>query len=287
MRILRMTEANKKQVLKDVAAQLDGLVVIPDTLSVKLSTSKKPKSSPKIIFTDEAADKIWELVDACDKEIAWHGLVKKEKNTYTIYDILVFPQEVTASTATAKEEEYVMWMNELDDETFNHMRFHGHSHVNMGVTPSGVDTDYQETLANTVQDFYIFGIFNKKRSYNLYLYDMKQNVLFETKDLKTTLNDHTSTWADEQIEKFVTVYKTYPKYYGAHVGGNYYYEKQRHAALDKATEIKGQSHLTTHDVLDKAEEEAQEFEDRDVPQDSAYERYMRELHPELYFGGDL
>ena len=79
MRILRMTEANKKQVLKDVAAQLDGLVVIPDTLSVKLSTSKKPKSFPKIIFTDEAADKIWELVDACDKEIAWHGLVKKEK----------------------------------------------------------------------------------------------------------------------------------------------------------------------------------------------------------------
>ena len=222
MRILRMTEANKKQVLKDVAAQLDGLVVIPDTLSVKLSTSKKPKSSPKIIFTDEAADKIWELVDACDKEIAWHGLVKKEKNTYTIYDILVFPQEVTASTATAKEEEYVMWMNELDDETFNHMRFHGHSHVNMGVTPSGVDTDYQETLANTVQDFYIFGIFNKKRSYNLYLYDMKQNVLFETKDLKTTLNDHTSTWADEQIEKYVTVYKTCPKYYGARVGNNYY-----------------------------------------------------------------
>ena len=72
MRILRMTEANKKQVLKDVAAQLDGLVVIPDTLSVKLSTSKKPKSSPKIIFTDEAADKIWELVDACIKKS--HGM---------------------------------------------------------------------------------------------------------------------------------------------------------------------------------------------------------------------
>ena len=44
MRILRMTEANKKQVLKDVAAQLDGLVVIPDTLSVKLSTSKTSNS---------------------------------------------------------------------------------------------------------------------------------------------------------------------------------------------------------------------------------------------------
>lgn len=179
-----------------------------------------------------------------------------------------------------------MWMNELDDETFNHMRFHGHSHVNMGVTPSGVDTDYQETLANTVQDFYIFGIFNKKRSYNLYLYDMEQNVLFETKDLKTTLNDHTSTWADEQIEKHVTVYKTYPKYYGTHASNNYYARTGQNI-IDKRPEVKGQSYLTTHDVLDKAEEEAQEFEDRDVPQDSAYERYMRELHPELYFGGDL
>ena len=279
-----MTEANKKQVLKDVAAQLEGLVVIPDTLSVKLSSSKKPKSSPKIIFTDEAADKIWELVDACDKEIAWHGLVKKEKNTYTIYDILVFPQEVTASTATAKEEEYVMWMNELDDETFNHMRFHGHSHVNMGVTPSGVDTEYQETLANTVQDFYIFGIFNKKRSYNLYLYDMEQNVLFETKDLKTTLNDHTETWADEQIEKYVTVYKSYSKYYGARTGNNYY-ARTGQSAVDKVT---GQSYLPTYDTLDETEEEEeQELEDRDIPQDSAYERYMRELHPELYYGGDL
>ena len=52
MRILRMTEANKKQVLKDVAAQLDGLVVIPERLSVELSTSKKAKRSPEIIFTD-------------------------------------------------------------------------------------------------------------------------------------------------------------------------------------------------------------------------------------------
>ena len=281
MRILKMTETNKKRILKDVAAQLESLTVIPDKLSLDLSTSKKITNiTPKIIFTDEAADKIWELVDACEKEIAWHGLVTKEKNTYTIYDILVFPQEVTASTATAKEEEYVMWMNELDDETFNHMRFHGHSHVNMGVTPSAIDTDYQQTLANTVQDFYIFGIFNKKRSYNLYLYDTEQNLLFETKDLKTTLNDHTATWADEQIEQYVTVPKvTYSKNVGkqqsypAYTGNGYYRSYP--------------SYLSKHDVLEKAEAEELEEEDDDEVYTSAYERYMRETHPELYGDADF
>lgn len=280
MRILKMTETNKKRILKDVAAQLESLTVIPDKLSLDLSTSKKITNiTPKIIFTDEAADKIWELVDACEKEIAWHGLVTKEKNTYTIYDILVFPQEVTASTATAKEEEYVMWMNELDDETFNHMRFHGHSHVNMGVTPSAIDTDYQQTLANTVQDFYIFGIFNKKRSYNLYLYDTEQNLLFETKDLKTTLNDHTATWADEQIEQYVTVPKvSYSKnagkqqsIYPAYTGNGYYSGYP--------------SYLSKHDVLEKAEAEELE-EDDDEVYTSAYDRYMRETHPELYGNED-
>ena len=279
MRILKMTETNKKRILKDVAAQLESLTVIPDKLSLDLSTSKKITNiTPKIIFTDEAADKIWELVDACEKEIAWHGLVTKEKNTYTIYDILVFPQEVTASTATAKEEEYVMWMNELDDETFNHMRFHGHSHVNMGVTPSAIDTDYQQTLANTVQDFYIFGIFNKKRSYNLYLYDTEQNLLFETKDLKTTLNDHTATWADEQIEQYVTVPKvTYSKnagkqqsLYPSYTGNGYYNGYP--------------NYLAKHDVLEKAEAEE---EDDDEVYTSAYERYMRETHPELYGDADF
>ena len=277
MRILKMTETNKKRILKDVAAQLESLTVIPDKLSLDLSTSKKITNiTPKIIFTDEAADKIWELVDACEKEIAWHGLVTKEKNTYTIYDILVFPQEVTASTATAKEEEYVMWMNELDDETFNHMRFNRHSHVNMGVTPSAIDTDYQQTLANTVQDFYIFGIFNKKRSYNLYLYDTEQNLLFETKDLKTTLNDHTATWADEQIEQYVTVPKvTYSKNAG---------KQQSYPAYTGSGYYRGYpSYLSKHDVLEKAEDE----EEDDEVYTSANERYMRDTHPQSLGDADF
>ena len=41
MRILKMTETNKKRILKDVAAQLESLTVIPDKLSLDLSTSKK------------------------------------------------------------------------------------------------------------------------------------------------------------------------------------------------------------------------------------------------------
>lgn len=170
------------------------------------------KERPKVVFTDTAWNKMTALVDACNKEVAWHGIVNKDKSTYTIQDILIFPQSVTGATVTTDDTEYSMWLAEQPDEVFNNIRFHGHSHVNMGVSPSGVDDTYQQNILENVQDFYIFLIINKRGSMWCTIYDVEDNVAYDTHDIDVCCNAvDAKNWAKDAIKNFVkmpTVTKT-------------------------------------------------------------------------------
>lgn len=167
---------------------------------------------PLVIFTEEAYTKMQKLVDYSKDEIAWHGFVQKSPkyaNTYLVYDILVYPQYVTAATVDPDEEEYAKWLGEVMDkynDEFNNMHFHGHSHVNMATTPSGTDRTFREELTVNLKkgDFYIFLITNKKEDINLEIYDKENDILFETKDIDWYVGDpeilvNSTTWAKEQI----------------------------------------------------------------------------------------
>ena len=141
-----------------------------------------------IRFTESAWLKMQVLVNETDKEIAWNGTARRgddpEKDEYIIDDILVYPQRITGTTVQSEHAEYDAWQYMLPDEIFNNLRFQGHSHVNMGVTPSGTDlTLYSDLLSMLKEDmFYIFMIWNKRGEKMIKLYDMKKNVLFETAD---------------------------------------------------------------------------------------------------------
>ena len=148
-----------------------------------------------VIFTDLAWFKMQTLISSTDKEIGWHGVARRgedpEKDEYIISDIIVYPQTVTGATVNTDQAEYEKWLNDLDDETFNNLRMQGHSHVNMGVTPSSVDLDlYQEFLERLRDDmFYIFLIYNKRGERTYKVYDMKKNLLFETADVDVVIRD--------------------------------------------------------------------------------------------------
>lgn len=142
-----------------------------------------------LYFKEIAWLKMQTLVREFDKEVAWHGLAFRgedpEKNEYTITDILVYPQEVTGATVNTDQTEYQNWLMGQPDEIFNNIRMQGHSHVNMGTTPSGVDTNLYDQLLGQLEDdmFYIFMIWNKRWEKTIMIYDMASNTMFETADV--------------------------------------------------------------------------------------------------------
>lgn len=144
-----------------------------------------------VYFTPEAWAKMVMLVKEFDKEVAWHGVASRidddaSVDEYLISDILVYPQSVTGATVEMDTEEYAQWiMDNIEDERFNEIHMQGHSHVNMGTTPSSVDLNHQEEILNMLddEDFYIFMIWNKSFTSNTKVYDLKKNVLFENTDV--------------------------------------------------------------------------------------------------------
>jgi len=205
MRPMRLTNKQIQEIVTELRKQLKTTKTISGELNMSYKFPEpKVTEKAKLVFTQIAWQKMNELINECSKEIAWHGLVEKHDKTYTVTDILVFPQTITAATVTTDETEYSMWIAQQPDAVFNKIRFHGHSHVNMGVTPSGVDTTYQEDMLNNLNDFYIFTIFNKKGDHWCAIYDVESNVAYSKDDIELVVpGTESKTWAQEQIKLFV------------------------------------------------------------------------------------
>lgn len=167
---------------------------------------------PIITFTEGAYRTINALVEKCSKEIAWNATVSKETTddgsvVYVVDQIVMFPQKVTGASVDVDETEYSNWCSELDTETLNQLRFHGHSHVNMGVSPSGIDTDYQRQMIDQIPDFFIFMIFNKRGDMYACIYDIVTNIFYDNNDIDVVLPELPESafleLADQLIDKYV------------------------------------------------------------------------------------
>ena len=121
------------------------------------------------------------LVDDTSTEIGWYGTVTKYpglNEVYVIEDIIVYPQKVTGATCVQDDDKMFEFEMSLTTEQVNHKRFHGHSHVNMGVTPSGVDEQFYQDILSQVNDYFIVTITNKRNEYTVRFYDMANNILY-------------------------------------------------------------------------------------------------------------
>lgn len=191
---IRMTDEHRRQILAEFAVALQGTKLADGKISfVKTLTIEKQRAT--VYFTASAWTKMVMLIKEFDKEVAWHGVAYRSedesKNEYYITDILVYPQEVTGATVNTDQERYQTWLYQHDDEVFNNIRMQGHSHVNMGVSPSSVDTTHQEQILDQLEDdmFYIFMIWNKSFNHFFKVYDMKKNILFESNDVDVKIAD--------------------------------------------------------------------------------------------------
>lgn len=218
------------------------------TFTKSFDYSNTDNVKAQVVFTPKAYIKMLMLLKHYDSEVAWHGTVnRKDDLTFVITDIVVYPQTVTGSTVNTDQEEYQKWLMSLDDEYFNSMRMQGHSHVNMGTTPSGVDTNHQSQILAQLKnnEYYVFMIFNKRLDHTVKIYDYANNVMYEDKDITLSVAGD-----DFDIESFiaesdaVVKHKTYAaeptgterRGYGYYPYGGYGYDAtaQKNKEIDKS-----------------------------------------------------
>lgn len=172
---------NPKELVDYMKKNKEAVSVSNNKIEISLEnwTEEKTKDipPPEIMFTPEAFIKMANLVATNSKEVAWHGLIAKQEHIYVIYDILVYPQKIAATTVDADETEYTQWLMR-HHEYIPDIRMQGHSHVNMNVFPSSTDTKYYGELLNQVEDYYIFIIMNKTWDIYIRFYDVENGIMY-------------------------------------------------------------------------------------------------------------
>ena len=166
-----------------------------DTIDIKLDVkdileeymNERQSTEPQVFITSEAYIKMRTLVDKTSTELGWYGFVSKLPgldNVYVIEDIIVYPQKVTGATCEQDEDRMFEFEMSLTTEQVRARRFQAHSHVNMGVTPSGVDEAFYQDLLSQVRDYYIIMVTNKRGDNHIRFYDMENNIVYTELELK-------------------------------------------------------------------------------------------------------
>ena len=207
MKKIKLLAEDIDSISNQIKDKLTNNVFMSDTFNVDLSEFLKVENHPKatLLFEPEAYIKMMSFVRLCDKEIAWHGIVNRiNDTTFSITDVLLYPQIITGVTVNTDTEEYAKWTETLDNDTFNNLRFQGHSHVNMATNPSGTDNDYykQQISDLTDDDYYIFMIINKSHSVWCNIYDLKNNILYQNGDIEIDIGDYILSDCDSDIKEY-------------------------------------------------------------------------------------
>lgn len=202
---IKLTEAAIDAALANAREQLllqkspDGKIKV----EVKLPAMEK---RARIQFAPVAYAKMLTLIQSFATEVAWHGIVTKlGSGSFRINDILVYPQTVTGSTVRTDERVYSAWLMKQEDDVFNNLRMQGHSHVNMRPSPSGQDSADQSIILAQMGSnckYYIFMIWNKKLEYNISIYDLEENLLYDTDDVDISIGEENT-----DLETFLTAAK--------------------------------------------------------------------------------
>jgi len=158
-------------------------------------------SRAQVRISPTAWMKIQTLVMGYDKEVGWFCTVERiAKFTYRIKDVLIYPQYSNGTYVedgidnplAGNEWEMRDWIDSLPDDIFNERRGQGHSHVNMGVTPSGTDTSYWKTFAETnaradINRYTVTMIINKKMDMMWWVFDADEKIEFKNSDIDVAI----------------------------------------------------------------------------------------------------
>ena len=198
---------------------------------VPIRGATKYPSEPSIYFTREAWVKQCHLVDKCNKEVGWFALVDYDEkdNSFTITELVIPCQEVTAAETNIGKEDLADAAMELIEQGKDTSKLYAwfHSHVNMGVSPSGQDEyqveDYLEDLADQPEvPAFIRGIQNKAGDLKLDVYYIQHGVAYQNVDFYVIHDDDPQWLVDIEAEIKAKVSERKYQTYSGYGGGRYY-----------------------------------------------------------------
>jgi hypothetical protein len=153
---------------------------------------------PTIHFTRKTWVKQCHLVDKSPKEVGWFALVEHdaEHNIFTITDLVIPHQEVSATETNISKDELADAATELLEQGKDTSKMYAwfHSHVDMTVSPSAQDEfqveDYLEDLADQPDiPAFIRGIQNKKGDLKLDVYFIHHGIVYPNVKFYVIHND--------------------------------------------------------------------------------------------------
>jgi hypothetical protein len=149
--------------------------------------------APNIVFSSTSIRWMQALVDAHQDEIGWFGIVdERSDKSYFIRDIF-YPKHQEANSATCEispEGEALMaaWLLDHGRESdLSKVRLWGHSHHNMGVSPSSQDDIQSMEKIERNKSYLIRVICNKSHEMSVSFYDYVNQVRFD--NIKWSVED--------------------------------------------------------------------------------------------------
>lgn len=126
--------------------------------------------TPTVLVAPQAMADMWDLTDLHRDEIGWLGSVRiLARSQFLIEEIFLVEQRAHSATTEISEDGLAKLAEDLlgnrGDEGLdivNRIRFWGHSHVNMGLTPSSQDESMLRKLAEDTGDYFIAARTNKR-----------------------------------------------------------------------------------------------------------------------------
>jgi hypothetical protein len=198
-RPIRVDGAAKREMFEAFSASLENLKLSDGKFRFEKTFAATDKKAV-VNLSPEAYRKTLLLLSEFSSEAGWHGTAERlAENEFLIEDIFVYPQEVTGVTVETDQKAYQEWLYAHGDEIFSKLKMHGHSHVNIGVSPSVTDKAHCENILAGLDDdeFYIFMVWNKSHTVHALVYDLENNVLYEDKDVTVR------TYMEDGLEEFL------------------------------------------------------------------------------------
>lgn len=149
----------------------------------------------KVIYSSKALKQLKTFMSSTHArtyEFLFLGYVERKDMSFFIKEFFLVPQaKCSATYCETDDDRYPDWIaKNIPMNKRNKLRIHGHSHVNMMTSPSGVDNTQLTRLIDEVDDYFVQLIINHQMNYTVNIWLKKENIVIENATQYLEINNY-------------------------------------------------------------------------------------------------